>query len=448
MEDEKLHSFLRKRVRNVLESWAGSEAEKDRAGALLLEDIIKTSEEEPDKRKRGKLLHSQGRGISDFLKRQHGHVSDILNVKINAQSMCMAQAQRNAENRKMFDDITSHHKRLAVATSREGSTWEVAIKSGDLTTYAGAAEKMKEKEWVQIGHLWMQDFATEYFINEQWKAFSMRAVRRAFKNLHGRGMTPVEREELARQYLPQPCDIVRLIDVGSCYNPFAANKRLQVTALDLCPRHPSVLRCDFLQLAIGPPQSEPIVEFVVPDGCEGSQTNPAGSPILMQLPENCADVVCMSLVLSYLPTYEQRANMVAKARRLLICSEGEDSRSQCHIPLLPPQRRGLLLILEKASILNTTTHSPLLLHCWKRAVANLGFELLTYKVLTAGHRSAHAFAFAVSTGPGLCEARSGAKLWIRQDFDDSTALESEISKALECNPLLTSDQKQPTVEKT
>lgn len=48
---------------------------------------------------------------------------------------------------------------------------------------------------------------------------------------------------------PTACgDRVKLLDVGSCYNPFSQFEDLEVLALDIAPALPTVIKCDFLNV--------------------------------------------------------------------------------------------------------------------------------------------------------------------------------------------------------
>merc|ERR1719221_1667294 len=44
---------------------------------------------------------------------------------------------------------------------------------------------------------------------------------------------------------------LKILDVGSCYNPFQQFEDLDVLAIDIAPAQPSVIKCDFLQVETG-----------------------------------------------------------------------------------------------------------------------------------------------------------------------------------------------------
>ena len=123
---------------------------------------------------------------------------------------------------------------------------------------------------------------------------------------------------------------IRLLDVGSCYNPIGQSENssfFDVTALDLCPTDPSVYTCDFLALQVGSNNSKPIiteeqstlVNSSTKDNDKRNNINNTthknsdkSSYRLISLPAASYDVVTMSLVLNYLPTPQQRLEMVKK----------------------------------------------------------------------------------------------------------------------------------------
>jgi len=214
---------------------------------------------------------------------------------------------------------------------------------------------------------------------------------------------------------------IRLLDVGSCYNPLVQSPNaslFDITAIDLYPSNPTVFQCDFLNLDIGLPNSSMVLhhdqrqhDHQVQDHSDGiDEANQADVAIsqhtkLLQLPSSSYDVITMSLVLSYLPTPQQRLVMIKKARQLLV-SPGHHSYQHY---------TGLLLIVEKESIFNNLNNNnnnniamnhldaltvgnnrSMLLTHWKKAICNEGFELVKYDLYTTGSRKTHVFAFATT----------------------------------------------------
>ncbi|RYH07208.1 hypothetical protein EON65_41975, partial [archaeon] len=165
-------------------------------------------------------------------------------------------------NKKVFEHITSHHKSITA------TDWQEVIQNNQaLDVYKDAAHKMGDKVWVQGGNDWMGGYMRQYYKQGGAAKYFLRSLR-------------------------APCDIVldkdvlqgrriKVLDVGSCYNPLAASKgggdeggtdtktdeEVDVTAIDLCPAHPSVLKCDFLTVGLHDPTT--LGEGVVLMGEEG-----------------------------------------------------------------------------------------------------------------------------------------------------------------------------------
>jgi hypothetical protein len=207
--------------------------------------------------------------------------------------------------------------------------------------------------------------------------------------------------------------------VGSCYNPHAAQARFDVTALDLQPTRRSVYQCDFLSLGVLPHGAAMQWVSRLEAGHEIDYCRDAdlSQRRLTALPSHSFHALTLSLVLNYLPASEQRIAMLRKARELLVSppptddnddegGEGE-SRKRRRLErsdkgIAPPHSAGLLLIMEKESILAAgPRRGPLLLRAWKQAICALGFELLTYQLLSTEGRKSHIFAFKTVNLPTL-----------------------------------------------
>ena len=99
---------------------------------------------------------------------------------------------------------------------------------------------------------------------------------------------------------------LKLLDVGSCYNPFSRYKQwFDITAVDLCPApgcEDSVYQCDFLEVEVG----------------EGLEARSDGRfRHLESLPRGYFDAVVFSFLLEYLPDPRQRLEVCRKASELL-----------------------------------------------------------------------------------------------------------------------------------
>jgi hypothetical protein len=343
--------------------------------------------------------------------------------------------------RSVFDTIQSHHRSMTAVD------WEnVTASTNALARYSTAASVMGARQWVIQGNAWMEEFAHSYFrfggarrhyldntLNIQKMRFDSIAAKRAFVDRFPKDLMIRSLDEGNPSY-----DKIRLLDVGSCYNPIGRSERsaiFDVTALDLHPADPSVHQCDFLNLAVGEPGSAPVF-----DKCSTATVGAEGigghAQRLVRLPAASYDAVTMSLVLSYLPSPAQRIAMIRKARQLLSTPDRTSTA---------PHRTGLMLIAEKESIFSKAgdnhtqdtvgKNKSHFLTCWKRAIANEGFELVKYRVLRTDRHLSHVFAFATTPDEKAKEGSAEEtqksdenerpQMWIRQDFDPVYARTTE-----------------------
>jgi len=272
------------------------------------------------------------------------------------------------------------------------------------------------RAWVGDALRWCATAATDFVLNgfRGAEAFAARSARRSHYERTGTRMSDEEeatmraalRERWRRRapvtrgdspvggdYKPGG-DKPTLVDVGSCWDYFRRHEDVfHVVALDLEPRRPTVLRCDFLNVRIGEPgrAGDDDVDADVDADVDGS---------LRFLPRNAAGAVVMSLVLSYVPTPRQRGEMVRRARKVLM----DDGR-------------GVLLIV--------TPHSTDKGHCahkalpvlkeWRASIESMGFERVRYERM----RSVHCLAFrTVGEGPGTKKAGEAPPMRIAFDGPD------------------------------
>ena len=120
--------------------------------------------------------------------------------------------------------------------------------------------------------------------------------------------------------------------MGSCYDPFSSLPRLRVTALDLCPAVPSVLRGDLL--------SVPLTDRTEASGGE-----------LRSLAVGSWHAVMFCLLLEYLPTPGMRYECCRRAAALL-------------------RPEGVLMVASPDSA-HRTANGPLY-RAWRLALATLG----------------------------------------------------------------------------
>lgn len=292
-------------------------------------------------------------------------IQDILKKQINCEQLVDSYKQYLDRNRNIYEDITSHHHDLKISNDWKAS--DESLSSEALAKYAKAAEDMGNKLWVRQGNEWMLSYAFNYYLrngakrsyineivdrlpsepeliqklnipltadqyqrdsqsvassNELQKSSSVTDLRRIVSRSIGDKLPSNLMETVDKRHK------IRLLDVGSCYNPFISMENadmFDITAIDLYPRHDSVYRCDFLNMTIGSNETAPIL--VSKSAERQDEASPAmeedSDPYasfnqIVQLPEGSFDVVTMSLVLSYLPNPDLRLQMIQKARRLLV----------------------------------------------------------------------------------------------------------------------------------
>jgi len=370
----------------------------------------------------------------DLTKLSAADVAKVCSGEIPLSSVVAASKKQLEASQVIFQTITNHHRAIS---KEDWST--VATDSASLAAYSAAASAMGTRKWVMDCNDWMETFALGFF--------KYGTARRHFVREHQRKNDPERKHanttSLVKQLAKDLTTVdnphgtrIKLLDVGSCYNPIGRSSNtdvFDVTALDLYPADPSVYQCDFLNIAIGDHDSQP---QIIP--AQQSETNtdsvlPQGrdKQRLASLPKGSFDVVTMSLVLNYLPSPEQRLTMIRNARALLrtppvpvLGPSGEIINS--------PHSGGLLLIAEKESIFGSLEscietvgqNKMALLSSWKQAIINEGFSLVKYQVLASENkRASHVFAFAATNPvvdpPVSTEAShpEAPRMWIRQDFD-------------------------------
>lgn len=174
---------------------------------------------------------------------------------------------------------------------------------------------------------------------------------------------------------------MKLLDVGSCYNPFTCYEDLDVMAVDLCPAVDSVYQCDFLTVPI---QQDMIID-------EGK---------VLSLKRNHFQCVIFSFLLEYLPSPAQRWACCCKAQKVLT-------------------DEGLLLIITPDS---KAAHSNAkVMKSWREAMETIGFKRIKYEKL----QHAHCMAFRKNDNiepEDIAAQDVSAKMYIPQDhqnFSDS-----------------------------
>ncbi|MEQ2308133.1 25S rRNA (adenine2142-N1)-methyltransferase [Ameca splendens] len=182
---------------------------------------------------------------------------------------------------------------------------------------------------------------------------------------------------------------IRLLDVGSCFNPFLKFDEFLTVGIDIVPAVESVYKCDFLNLQLQQPLQ------LAGDAVEAFLRH-LHNPI-DALPGQLFHVVVFSLLLSYFPSPYQRWICCKKAHELL-------------------DLHGLLLIITPDS--SHQNRHALMMRSWRVAVESLGFK--RYKYVKYSHM--HLIAFrkvSVATTSDLVSRNYPEMLYIPQDFNSN-----------------------------
>nr|NP_001071884.1 uncharacterized protein LOC778832 [Ciona intestinalis]BAE06816.1 hypothetical protein [Ciona intestinalis] len=182
---------------------------------------------------------------------------------------------------------------------------------------------------------------------------------------------------------------VRLLDVGSCYNPFHEIEDFETTAVDITPANKQVYQCDFLTVDISAENQSNGPDFDVENARK-----------VTALPKNHFNVVVFSLLLSYIPCPHARFQMCEKAHKVLTTN-------------------GLLLIITPDSSHQNKHASNM--KKWKAEIEDIGFCRVKYEK----DKHLHLIAFRKIPSNFIIDKRSGQNtkleklLNIPQDFNNT-----------------------------
>ncbi|CAL8295873.1 unnamed protein product [Boreogadus saida] len=261
-----------------------------------------------------------------------------------------------------------------------------------LSEYALAMKNLADHHWANKcegeGRIeWCRRVCQEYFLDGGMK----RMLEKDEKNAR---LAAVQSAVClsAQPSGPLPSSVshrgkMRLLDVGSCFNPFLEFDEFLTVGIDIVPAVESVHKCDFLNLQLQQPLE------LAGDAVEAF-LRLLHSPI-DALPAQLFHVVVFSLLLSYFPSPYQRWICCKKAHELLAL-------------------HGLLLIITPDS--SHQNRHALMMRSWRVAVESLGFRRCKY--VKFAHM--HLLAFrkvSLATSSDLVSQNYPEMLYIPQDFN-------------------------------
>lgn len=294
------------------------------------------------------------------------------------------------EHKLLSQYIKDVHSLLRKSTTKLGAAaaWQEHCANEDkLSKYAQCMQKLATTHWetncnsesseAKSRIEWAVEYCNYYFVQQGFLKYR-------------------EKELLIAQKIDLDIDVeevcgipIKLIDVGSCYNPFKTCDLFDVFAIDLCPANASVLQCDFLKVNIG--------SHLVAD-----------NSIVTELQENSFDVVTFCFLLEYIPTSELRIVACEKAYKIL--------------------KPGGLLIINTPDSKHVGANSKII-KCWRYALSLMGFNRIKYEK----SRFMHCMAFRKSLDKKIAtrwadmykEPYMKYAIHIPQDFNSSDETASE-----------------------
>jgi 25S rRNA (adenine2142-N1)-methyltransferase len=185
---------------------------------------------------------------------------------------------------------------------------------------------------------------------------------------------------------------LKLLDVGSCFNPFKLFNQFQSLAVDISPASPCVTEMDFLTVPV-------VNEF----SCEHTETKrqKCDTNDLIYLPVDHFHVIVFSLLLEYFPSAHQRWICCLKANRTL-------------------KTDGILVVITPDS--SHVNKRALQMKSWKKALEiYLGFKRWKYEKLP--HIHCMAFRKVKSVAKDVSDfSEVHGLLYIPQDSNQSPTL--------------------------
>ncbi|XP_077567270.1 S-adenosylmethionine sensor upstream of mTORC1 [Stigmatopora nigra] len=306
-----------------------------------------------------------------------------------------ASASKN-EQEKLSGVVKNVHRKLRRKYREVGDfdkIWrEHCEDERTLSEYAVAMKNLADNHWAvsreKEGRIdWCRSVCQEYFRDGGMK----RMLEKDQKSVSF-SSAPAEASANGRPSHSNQCPStqmgkIRLLDVGSCFNPFMKYDEFLTVGIDIVPAVESVYKCDFLNLQLQRPlqlTGEAVEAFLL------HLHNPIDA-----LPAQLFHVAVFSLLLSYFPSPYQRWICCKKAHELL-------------------SLHGLLLIITPDS--SHQNRHALMMRSWRVAVESLGFK--RYKYVKYSHM--HLIAFrkvSLATTGDLVSRNYPEMLYIPQDFN-------------------------------
>lgn len=253
------------------------------------------------------------------------------------------------EHLKLSAQIKSVHKSLRKRAKKCGPTdaWREHINNKDqLFSYCQAMKLLATEHWEpklmqntknqEHRIAWSVQYCLEYFRDIKMRIHNREREQRIHESMSD--------SVLLEQTILKDIDSqqkIRLLDVGSCYNPFKEYNDFDVTAIDISPASPDVQNCDFLSASV----------------INGNENEECHEHLFFVM---SYDVIVFSLLLEYMPTSEQRITCCQKAYDIL-------------------DTEGILIIITPDS--KHVGANAKLMKNWRYTLALMGFTRIKYEKL-------------------------------------------------------------------
>ncbi|KAG7278652.1 hypothetical protein CRUP_031947 [Coryphaenoides rupestris] len=319
-----------------------------------------------------------------------------------------SSSSRRQQQEKLSGVVKNVHRKLRRKYKEVGDfekIWrEHCQDERTLSEYALAMKNLADHHWANKcegeGRIeWCRSVCQEYFLDGGMK----RLLEKDEKNSRLAAVPPGAQPSVPAP-APAPSSVphrgkMRLLDVGSCFNPFLEFDEFLTVGIDI-----SVYKCDFLNLQLQQP-------LQLAGDAVDAFLRQLRSPI-DALPAQIFHVAVFSLLLSYFPSPYQRWLCCKKAHELLAL-------------------HGLLLIITPDS--SHQNRHALMMRSWRVAVESLGFRRCRY--VKFAHM--HLLAFrkvSLATGSDLVTRNYAEMLYIPQDFHGNEEEEDEEGQGAEPAP--------------
>lgn len=252
----------------------------------------------------------------------------------------------NEEHKYLAQYLKNVHANLRNLTCQFGANeaWEIHCNNEEvLKTYANYMQKLANTYWTSDSSdngsttsriKWATDLCYKYFIDKLYLVHRKKEVEIAKKtNLEHKN----EEEHFVQPY--------KLIDVGSCFNPFKVHIFLDVLAIDLCPANETVLQCDFLKVQIG-------------------QDTVINDQKVTHLQQDSFEIVTFCFLLEYIPSSDLRIKACEKAYKIL--------------------KPGGILIINTPDSKHVGANCKIM-KSWQYTLACMGFVRIKYEKLKHMH---------------------------------------------------------------